>query len=113
MKKLFVVGVVFISSCAPKPQIYAESLALTDPKYNSPDCKEIRLKALGYDDKVGQRAAIGLASGLLLGPFGIPIAVAVDSSQNEERRVFAREVHLRCSSQPLPENLKSETEKQS
>jgi hypothetical protein len=63
---------------------------------------------LQYDDKVGSRVAIGLASGLLLGPFGIPIAVAADANQNAEREAWNKEIHLRCSSKPLPSKEKSE-----
>jgi hypothetical protein len=93
------------AGCSPKPALYAETLPANDPKFNSPACEEIRLAALSYDDKVGQRVAIGLASGLLLGPFGIPIAAAADANQDEQRRLFSREVHMRCSSQPLPPHL--------
>jgi len=96
---------VFIASCSPKPAMYAEQLSTHDPKWESEDCKQIRLAALTFDDKVGQRMAIGIASGLLLGPFGLPIAAAADANQDEQRRIFARELHLRCSSLPLPENL--------
>jgi hypothetical protein len=95
-----------LCACAPKPANYASQLSVQDPKWESAECREIRLAALTYDDKVGQRMAIGLASGLLLGPFGIPIAAAADAEQDEQRKLFSREVHLRCSSTPLPDNLK-------
>lgn len=104
-------AVAVLAGCAPKPAIYAEQLATNDPKWNSPECREIRLHALNYDDKVGQRFAIGIASGLLLGPFGLPIAVAADANQDEQRRIFSRELHLRCSSKPLPDSLKSAKER--
>ena len=77
----------------------------TVPKWNSTECKDIRVAALSYDDKVGGRVAIGIGAGLLLGPFGIPLAAAADANQEEKRRAFTREVHLRCSSLPLPKNL--------
>ena len=104
---LLVVAVcVALSACAPKPQIYAEKLAAeNDPKFNSPECLSIREKALTYDDKTAERAVTGLALGLFLGPFGLPFAIAGDSSQNEDRRAFAAEVHRRCSSKPLPKEL--------
>ncbi len=79
-------------------------------KYNSEDCKAIRLKSLEYNDKVGERMAIGLASGLLLGPFGLPFAAAADANQDRERRAWNREIHMRCSDKPLPENLKPDAE---
>jgi hypothetical protein len=102
--------VPLLAACAPKPQIYAESLPSDDPKWKTPECVSIREKAFGYDDKVAERAVGGLALGLVLGPFGIPFAVAADASQNEDRRSFAREVHMRCSSKPLPEKLKTPDE---
>jgi hypothetical protein len=88
-----------------QPDKYAGTLQTTDPKWESADCKQIRVAALSYDDKVGGRMAIGVASGLLLGPFGLPLAIAADANQEEKRKAFTREVHLRCSSLPLPKSL--------
>lgn len=99
-------ALVVVAGCTSTPDKYASTLSTKDPKWETADCKDIRLAALQYDDKVGSRAAVGIASGLLLGPFGIPIAAAADASQEEKRKSFAREVHLRCSSTPLPENLR-------
>lgn len=96
---------LILAGCASKPANYATTLSTQDPKWNSPECQQIRLAALNYDDKVGQRMAIGIASGLLLGPFGLPIAAAADAEQNEQRKLFSREVHMRCSSLPLPKDL--------
>jgi len=101
---------VLAAGCSPKPANYASTLATTDPKWESDECRDIRLAALSYDDKTGQRLAIGLASGLLLGPFGIPIAAAADADQDEQRRMFSRELHMRCSSLPLPDSLKTQKE---
>lgn len=94
-----------LAGCTTTPANYATTLSQQDPKWNSPDCKQIRLAALGYDDKTGERMAIGMASGLLLGPFGLPIAAAADANQEQQRKLFAREVHMRCSSLPLPKEL--------
>lgn len=102
---LLVVCSIALAGCAPKPQMYAETLPSDDPKWKTPECLSIREKAFGYDDKVAERAVAGLALGLFLGPFGLPFAAAADSAQNEERRAFAREVHMRCSSKPVPEAL--------
>ena len=94
-----------LAACASSPDKYAASLPQQDPKWNTAECKEIRLKALEFDHKIGQRVAIGLASGLLLGPFGLPIAAASDAERNEARRMFNREIHIRCSSKPIPKDL--------
>ncbi len=93
---------VVLGACAAKPQQTAMQLSTIDPKFNSPECLSIREKALTYNDKVGERMAIGLMSGLLLGPFGIPIAASADAAQNQEREAFNREIELRCMTNPPP-----------
>lgn len=95
-----------LSACATSPADYSGQLNENDAKWNSPDCKQIRLDAVNFDEKIGQRVAIGIGAGLLLGPFGIPLAAAADSHQNDRRRAFDREMWLRCQSAPLPEALK-------
>lgn len=106
MKNMALLAAVsMLAGCTMQPDKYAGTLAITDPKWNSQECKDVRLAALSYNDKVGGRIAIGLASGILLGPFGLPIAIAADANQEEKRKAFTREVHLRCSSAPLPKNL--------
>jgi hypothetical protein len=85
-----------VSACSSRPQQTLGQLNTTDPKFNSPECLDIRARALTYDDKIGERAAIGFAAGLLLGPFGLPIAASMDAKQDEERMVFNREITMRC-----------------
>ncbi|MVA33667.1 hypothetical protein [Agrobacterium vitis] len=97
-----------LAGCTATPDRYAASLSNKDPKWETAECKEIRLKALEFDNKVGSRVAIGLATGLLLGPFGLPIAAASDAEREQARKMFAREIHLRCSSLPVPKNLEVE-----
>ena len=48
----------------------------------------------------------GLAFGVFLGPMGLPIAAASEFPLNEERKSWSREVHLVCSSDPLPNRLR-------
>jgi len=43
---------------------------------------------------------------ILFIPFGIPIVAESDFTQNEERKTRSRELHLACSSDPLPDDLK-------
>lgn len=107
MKRIaLLVAAAFVAGCAPKPQNYTGTLSTDDPKWNTAECVTMRMKALDYNDKVGQRVAIGIGAGLLLGPFGLPLAAAADAHQNDIRRAYSREVHLACSSQPLPDSLK-------
>jgi len=105
MRKIATVALGLLAGCTSTPDKYAAQLPQDDPKYNTQECKDIRLKALDFNNKIGSRVAIGLASGLLLGPFGLPISIAADAEREEARKTFAREVHLRCSSKPLPKNL--------
>lgn len=91
-----------LAGCAAQPQRTITELSAMDPKFNSRECLDIRSKALTYDDKTGERMAIGVVSGLLLGPFGLPIAASADASQNEQRKAFNREIALRCMSNPPP-----------
>lgn len=87
MRRLFTLlfALIVVSGCAANPKEAALSLKTEDPKFASDDCRFIRNKVLDYDDKVGQRAVEGLALGLFLGPFGIPIAAGIDADQNKER----------------------------
>ena len=110
-RSLIILPALLLAACQTTPSKYAATLPETDPKFNSPECKAMRQKALTYDDKIGGRVAIGLGAGLLLGPFGIPIAAAADANQNQIRKDWNREMHLACSSKPLPDNLKEDKSK--
>jgi hypothetical protein len=99
MRKLITFGAALVlAGCSAAPQRTAMHLDTQDKKFDSPACMDIRNRALTYDDKVGERIGVGLATGLLLGPFGIPLAAAADAKQNEEREYFNHEIALRCSS---------------
>lgn len=106
MKKLVIVALALsLASCTATPDKYAASLPENDPKYNTQECRDIRKAALEFDNKTGQRMAVGLAGGLLLGVFFLPFAAASDAEREDARKLFAREIHMRCSSKPLPKNL--------
>lgn len=94
-----------IAGCAKNPKTLTVDY-VNDPKFNTVECKEIRKKALEYNDQVLGRTATGVGLGLLLGPLGIPLAAMGDLAQNEERKSWNREIHLACSSEPLPEAFK-------
>ncbi len=98
MKIIFAVLLVpvIVCGCASNPKETALTLKSNDPKYASDDCRFIRNKVLDYDDKVGQRAIQGLALGLFLGPFGVPIAAGIDADQNKERELLNAEMKHRC-----------------
>ncbi len=96
-----IVGVGLLAGCTEQPNQISNNY-MDDPKYNSEECGDIRLRALEYNDRVAARAGTGLALGLFLGPFGIPLAIAGDKAQDNERKAWAREIHSACSSDPLP-----------
>ena len=96
--------------CTTSPQNYASSLSIQDPKWQSPQCEEIRAEAANYQAR--EKKVSDLAPGLLIGPYGLGIAAAIKENDEKRRKVFVREMHLRCSSLPLPrelENTQNET----
>ena len=108
MRKVFILSLVALTSlsaCAPDPKTMSADY-IEDAKYSTQECKDMRQKALDYNDRVLSRIGTGAALGLFLGPFGMPLAAGADIKQNEERKAWSREVHLACSSDPLPDNLK-------
>ncbi|MCZ7500693.1 hypothetical protein [Agrobacterium sp. ST15.13.015] len=106
MKRALIISLaVMLAGCTVTPDKYAASLPENDPKYNTKECRDIRKAALEFDNKTGQRMAVGLVGGALLGVFFLPFAAASDAEREEARKLFAREIHMRCSSKPLPKNL--------
>ena len=102
---LIAFAMLWITGCAESPNTISKNY-IDDPKYNSKECKEMRIKALEYNDKILGRMSTGLAFGIFLGPMGLPIAAASEFPLNEERKSWSREVHLVCSSDPLPNRLR-------
>lgn len=84
------------SACASTPQKTISHLDDRDPKYSSQECLDARNIALKYDDKTLSRMGMGAGLGLLLGPFGIPLAGVADMSQNEKRELINKEIQRRC-----------------
>lgn len=97
-----IVGLISINiaACASNPQQTVMTLDERDPEYSSKECLDARNIAMQYDDKVISRMGIGLGLGLLLGPFGIPLAIMADMNQNEKREYLNREIEKRCKTQP-------------
>ncbi|PLP58747.1 hypothetical protein CYK37_13860 [Mesorhizobium loti] len=97
--------VALISGCATSPTNYAATLSTKDPKWRSKQCEQIRTTALAFEAK--EKETRKLAPGLLLGPYGIGIALAIKEHQDKQRKQIARDMHMRCSSLPLPEELRA------
>jgi hypothetical protein len=89
-----------VAGCTTSPADYAATLSNQDPKWLSPECEEIRVAALNYSER-----DINWAAGLLIGPYGLALVAAGKEHQEKQRKLFAREMHIRCSSLPLPKNL--------
>ena len=85
-----------LGACASTPQKTISKLDDRDPKYSSQECLDARNIALKYDDKTLSRMGTGVGLGLLLGPFGIPLAGIADMSQNDKRALINKEIERRC-----------------
>ncbi|WP_054310925.1 hypothetical protein [Mesorhizobium sp. 1M-11] len=94
-----------VSGCATSPTNYAATLSTKDPKWRSKQCEQIRATALAFEAK--EKETRKLAPGLLLGPYGIGIALAIKEHQDKQRKQIARDMHMQCSSQPLPKELQA------
>lgn len=92
-----------ITGCTTPPAEYAATLSPQDPKWQSPECEQIRAAALNYE--AGKTPPLNMGTALLLGPYGLAIAAAGREHQEKQRKLFARDMHMRCSSLPLPKNL--------
>ncbi|MCT7374105.1 hypothetical protein N5A92_03555 [Chelativorans sp. EGI FJ00035] len=100
---LATIAVLAIAGCTTAPAEYAAALSPQDPKWPSPECEQIRAAALNYE--AGQRKPLNMGAALLLGPYGLGIAMAGREHQEKQRKLFTRDMHTRCSSLPLPKNL--------
>ncbi|MFE0015773.1 hypothetical protein ACFWXH_13075 [Mesorhizobium sp. NPDC059054] len=94
-----------VSGCATSPTNYAATLSTKDPKWRSKQCEQIRATALAFEAK--EKETRKLAPGLLLGPYGIGLALAIKEHQDKQRKQIARDMHMQCSSQPLPKELQA------
>lgn len=84
------------SGCAYfSPQRMVAGLDPTSPKYATPECAAARQKAMEYDDRFGERAAMGAGAGRV-GPIGIGAAIAIDQAQHERREAVKAEVAKHC-----------------
>jgi hypothetical protein len=100
------VAAVALAGCAASPQQSVNQLDVRGEKYDTAECRASRQVAMSYDDNVGSRAGVGLALGLFLGPFGLPIAFAMDMNQKEKRDAVISELKRHCEG-PLPVSYKA------
>lgn len=100
MTKRALVAVVALGlgGCATvhQPHELVTNMRPEHPKYATEECRQARAMALSYDDNTAGRAGLGLGLGLLLGPFGLPIAIAVDSNQAGKRQAVVAELARAC-----------------
>lgn len=93
------------------PGDYAATLSKKDRKYQSAACR--RARAAAAQQAAEQDKTMSVAEGLMFGPYGVGMALAGKEHQEKKRRLAAREVHLRCSSQPLPAALRTDADRAS
>jgi hypothetical protein len=95
---IFAAGALLLSGCAATvtPQQAVNQLDQRAEKYETQECRNSRQIALSYDDNVTGRMGLGMGLGLLLGPFGIPLAVMADSSQADKRSAVLAELKKHC-----------------
>jgi hypothetical protein len=99
-----------LAGCATTPVDYAASLSTQDPKWQSSQCQQARSDAQAYDAREKEHPSWG--TGIFLGPYGLGIVSAIKEHEQKQRRAFAREVHMNCSSLPLPKELQPDTSSQ-
>ncbi|OBQ85645.1 MULTISPECIES: hypothetical protein [unclassified Mesorhizobium] len=92
-----------LTGCVTSPVDYGAKLSQQDPKWASPECQQARIAASDYD--VREKEHPGWGFGVLLGPYSMGMVAAVKEHEQQQRRLLARQVHLQCSSQPLPKEL--------
>ncbi|MDI6029095.1 hypothetical protein QBK99_23265 [Corticibacterium sp. UT-5YL-CI-8] len=96
-----------LAGCASttSPAVYASSLSSQDPKWSTAECQEIRARASSYE--ANEKQTLSWGGALLFGPYGLGMAAAGKEHQTKQRKLFRREMHMRCSSQPLPRDLQN------
>ena len=95
-----------VAGCTTSPSNYTASLSTRDPKWASPQCRQARLAASDYEVREKQHPGWGF--GVLLGPYSMGLVAAIKEHEHKQRKLFARNIHLQCSSLPLPKELESD-----
>ena len=102
-RALLAAPLLFLAACTTVPADYAASLRQDDPRWRSPECTRMRAQAATYES--GRKPPMGWGTGVLLGPYGLGLAVASRDHQEKQRRRFAADLHRACSGQPVPRAL--------
>ncbi|MER8376308.1 hypothetical protein [Mesorhizobium sp. M1409] len=95
-----------MAGCATSPVDYGTSLSQQDQKWASPECQQARMAASDYEAREKEHPGWGF--GVLLGPYSMGLVAAIKEHEQKQRKLFAREVHLQCSSLPLPKELQGD-----
>ncbi|RUT84544.1 MULTISPECIES: hypothetical protein [unclassified Mesorhizobium] len=95
-----------VAGCATSPVEYEASLSQQDQKWASPACQQARRAASDYQAREKEHPGWGF--GVLLGPYSMGLVAAIKENEQKQRKLFAREVHLQCSSLPLPKELQGD-----
>ena len=95
-----------VAGCATSPVDYGASLSRQDQKWASPQCQQALKAASDYEVREKEHPGWEFVA---LGPYGLGIIAAVKQHEQNQRRLFARAVHLQCSSLPLPGALQGDT----
>lgn len=91
------------------PHSVVQQLNSATPKYQSSACRQARQAALIYDEKSGERIGLGVGLGLLLGPFGLPLAMAADVTQAEKRKATVSQLREACEGELAPSAISTPT----
>lgn len=91
-------GLALLAGCATveSPHTLLQQMNTKAPRYETEECRLARQDALAYDENVGGRVGAGIAIGLLLGPVGLPLAVAGDAAQAEKRKAAVAQLRDAC-----------------
>ena len=94
-----------VAGCVSSPVQYGASLSPQDPKWATPECQQARAAASDYAVREKQLPGWEFAA---LGPYGLGIIAATKEAEQKQRKLHARDVHLQCSSLPLPKELQGD-----
>ncbi|KAA3447802.1 hypothetical protein C7I87_24735 [Mesorhizobium sp. SARCC-RB16n] len=94
-----------MAGCATSPVDYGASLSQQDQKWATPQCQHARTAASDYAVREKTHPGWEFAA---LGPYGLGIIAATKEHEQKQRKLLARDVHLQCSSLPLPKELQGD-----